>query len=258
MAAPASRPVSDGHCDRVSRLFEAKARTWPAKYAAGGRLAGRLDSLTATLRAFLPAGGRLLDLGCGTGELARAAAAGGARVTGCDIAARMLGVAAELDPGGAVEWVRLDPGWQALPFPARSFDVVVASSVLEYVADPAAVLRECGRVVRPGGFVVCTVPAVGHPARWLEALARPLAGAVCVAAAGRRWPRLDGYLAYLRLSRHRHSAGWWRRTAGQAGFEPVRATSRAGVGARCSGPSSLRLLALTRIGSGSGSGSAAG
>ena len=100
----------------------------------------------------------MLDLGCGTGELARHLAGAGLRVTGCDISANMLGQAAAADPAGAAEWIQLDPDWRTLPFATASFDAVVAASVLEYVGSPAAVLRECARVLRPGGVLLCTVP----------------------------------------------------------------------------------------------------
>ena len=93
---------------------------------------------------------------------------------------------------------------------------MVASSVLEYVDDPAAVLRECCRVLRPGGVVLCTVPDPRHPIRWLEWLLDVAARVPLVRAAGRRWPRLDRYLIYLRISRQRHSSRWWDAAAARA------------------------------------------
>ena len=136
--------------EQVRRLLDAKAPAWSAKYGPDRRLSGRLTELITALHGQPPPGGRLLDLGCGTGELARAAAAAGRRVTACDIAAQMLRLAAERDPGSAVEWVRLDPGWRTLPFGTAVFDTVVAASVLGAVDDPATVLGECARVLRPG------------------------------------------------------------------------------------------------------------
>jgi SAM-dependent methyltransferase len=215
----------------VQRLFDGKAAAWPSKYAPGGRLAGRLARLAGEVTRRVPPGSAVLDLGCGTGELAVFLAATGMRVTGCDISPRMLRRAASAAgvPSGAVSWVRLDPSWQTLPFMARSFDAVVASSVLEYVADPAAVLRECRRVLRPGGTVLCSVPDVSHPVRWLEWL---LATAVRppVTTVTRRWLRLSDYLTYLRVSRNRHRARWWHAAAGQSGLDasgaPPRETRR--------------------------------
>jgi len=239
-ARPAAGPEPESRSGQVRRLFEAKAAGWPAKYAPDGRLSGRLAVLTTVLRGQLRPGGRLLDLGCGTGELARAAAAAGARVIACDIAVEMLRRAAERDPGGAVEWVTLDPGWRTLPFRTAAFEVVVAASVLEYVDDPAIVIGECARVLRPGGVMLCTVPDPWNPVRWLERAVSLAARTRPAAAAARRWPRLDDYLVYLSLSRHRHGSPWWHGIAGRAGLRPIQ------VPAGSRGHPPLRLLMFWR------------
>lgn len=204
--------------DQVRQLFDAKAAEWSAKYAPGGRLTGRLASLAAGLHRRVPPAGCVLDLGCGTGEIARSAAAAGMRVTACDISGEMLRRAADRDPGRAVDWVQLVPGWRELPFGATAFDAVVAASVLEYVDDPAVVLGECARVLRPGGVLLCTVPNIAHPIRWLEWLAATATSAPLVNLTLRRWPALGRYMTYLRISRQRRSAGWWRAAAKRAGL----------------------------------------
>jgi SAM-dependent methyltransferase len=239
-SGPAAGPDPAARADQVQRLFDAKAATWSAKYAPDGRLSGRLTELTTALRGHLPPGGRLLDLGCGTGELARAAAAAGMRVTACDIAAQMLRCAAASDPAGAVEWQALDPGWRTLPFGTAVFDAVVAASMLEYVGDPAAVLSECARVLRPSGIVLCTVPDPRNPVRWLERAVGVAARAPLAHVAARRWPRLDDYLTYLRISQQRHPAAWWQGVAALAGLHPV----PVGTGANDQAP--LRLLMFRR------------
>ena len=245
----------DSRAGQVLRLFDAKAAGWPAKYAQDGPLAGRLASLSEAVRRHAWPGDRVLDLGCGTGELTQALAAAGLRVTGCDISPQML-LRAARDPSGRgpgqpggigrAGWVRLEPGWRSLPFVSEAFDVVVAASVLEYVAEPAAVLRECARVLRPRGVLLYTVPDLRHPVRWAEWAVRRLTGGLSGGgrrpppAAGRR-ARWDGYRAYLRASRQRHRVRWWLTASGLAGLYPVPCPADGGR-------STLRLLAFRRAG----------
>jgi SAM-dependent methyltransferase len=215
----------DGQAEEALRLFEAKAAGWAAKYAPNGPLAGRLASLSAAVSWYARAGDRVLDLGCGTGNLARALAAAGLCVAGCDISEQMLAHAVS-DPGGrdrglCTGWVRLAPGWRRLPFASEAFEVVVAASVLEYVAEPRAVLRECARVLRPGGVVLYTVPNLRHPVRWAEWLAQRLAGVTGDPSGDDRRSRWNEYHAYLRASIQRHRLRWWLTASGLAGLRPV-------------------------------------
>jgi ubiquinone/menaquinone biosynthesis C-methylase UbiE len=96
---------------------------------------------------------RILDLGCGTGIVARTLRdrlGGGARVSGVDVNAQMIAKARSIAP--AIEW--FEGNATALPFADRSFDVVLAQQVLQFVPDRTAALREIKRVLAPGGRVV--------------------------------------------------------------------------------------------------------
>lgn len=112
--------------------------------------------------ACVPPGARLLDVGCADGVLLR-------RLS--PTLQRALGVDPEATPAqGRVEILRgTFPGEPRLP--AGDFDCVTLLAVLEHVADPDALARECHRVLVPGGRVVLTVP---HPVvdRILEILLR--------------------------------------------------------------------------------------
>ncbi len=228
------------HRAEVRQLFDAKAPTWSTKYSSGGRLTGRLALFVDSLAIHVPADCRLLDLGCGTGELARALAARGAQATACDFSIEMLHRAAKCDAAAAVEWIRLQPGWQKLPFDPSVFDAVVAASVLEYVDDAAPVFMECARVLRPGGFMLCTVPNVAHPVRWLEWLVAQMGRLPAVRQVCAKVPRLASYLTYLKVSRQRHSVPWWRIVAEAAGLNLLPQESDAAA----HGP--LRLLTFER------------
>ena len=216
-------------------LFDAKAAGWPAKYAPDGRLAGRLTQLAAAAADLAAAGGELLDLGCGSGELARHLAAAGYQVTGCDIAPPMLRQAAVADPAHAVPWVRLEPGWRTLPFAAGSLDAVVAASVPGVRARPSrgprrvrpgAAAGRCPAVHRaqrgPSGALAGMAAVPGRADR-LADRTRPDHGEARRAGPG-------SYLAYLRTSRQRRRVRWWLAAARQAGCRPVR--RRVGATAR--------------------------
>lgn len=126
-----------------------------------GRLVWR-DERAALLSLLGPVQGRaVLDAGAGEGRLTLELVRLGAQVTGVDASIQMLGLArrraAHLDLPLSLVGGRLE----ALPFPSDTFDLVTAVTVLCFVMDPAAAVRELSRVLRPGGRLV-----IGELGRW--------------------------------------------------------------------------------------------
>ena len=99
------------------------------------------------------AGGKVLDVGCGSGEIARVIKEKGYLVSGVDFSPIAIELARKQDIDGQL--VDLDSG---IPFDDDTFDTVWAGDVIEHVFDPIFVLREINRVLIPGGQLLCTVP----------------------------------------------------------------------------------------------------
>jgi len=97
-------------------------------------------------------GHRVLDVACGTGVAARAAAravGSRGRVCGVDLNPAMIQVAREVEP--TLEWRVGDAA--ELPYDDELFDVALCQSALFFFPDPAAAVREMARVVTAGGRV---------------------------------------------------------------------------------------------------------
>lgn len=99
-------------------------------------------------------GKRLLDVGCGGGILAEAAAKAGAEVTGIDLAQASLQVAKlhALETGTSVDYQEITA--EALAESAAgSFDIVSCLEMLEHVPDPASVVEACAKLAKPGAAI---------------------------------------------------------------------------------------------------------
>lgn len=121
----------------------------------GARAFASLRSVTTfrleLLRQWMPqgfAGRTVVDLGCGGGLLAVPLAREGAHVVGLDLAAKALRAAVAQQPE---RLLAAQADLQQLPLAERSADVVLLADVLEHVDDPAAVIAQAARVLRPGG-----------------------------------------------------------------------------------------------------------
>jgi SAM-dependent methyltransferase len=111
-----------------------------------------IEKRTGLIKDLLPIGGLVLDVGCGTGQLAAAIAGEGYDVFGVDLAPSMIRKARQRGLAGTFAAVTT-----ALPFAADSFDLALTVATLHHLETPERVAKtvsQMARVVRPNGFVV--------------------------------------------------------------------------------------------------------
>ena len=112
---------------------------------------------------------RVLEVGCGAGTDLVRFARSGAVVSGVDLAPSSIALARQ---NVALEGLRADllvGDGEMLPFRDRSFDLVYAHGVVQYTSDDRGLVRECRRVLKPGGMAVFQVY---NRISWLNALSQ--------------------------------------------------------------------------------------
>ncbi|HTG16475.1 MAG TPA: methyltransferase domain-containing protein [Blastocatellia bacterium] len=121
-------------------------------------------------------GTRLLDVGCGAGQLAIIAARAGAQVTGCDIATNWLEKARARAADEGLEITFEEGDAEALPFEDAQFDAVISLIGAMFAPRPELVAAELTRVCRPGGMIAMAnwTPA-GFIGQMFKAISRHIA-----------------------------------------------------------------------------------
>jgi ubiquinone/menaquinone biosynthesis C-methylase UbiE len=104
-------------------------------------------------RLHLQPGARVLDVACGTGNLAIPATRQGAHVVGVDIAPNLLAQARERAAAEGLEAVFEEGDAEQLPYPGSGFDVVMSMFGAMFGPRPELVAAELVRVCRPGGII---------------------------------------------------------------------------------------------------------
>src|SRR5260221_6970868 len=148
----------NSHLDsnNIPNLEAVKARQ-KATWESGdfGRIARTIENIAEEFMARAPvrAGTKVLDVACGTGNLAVIAARQGCEVSGVDIAGNLI---AQARAGAAGEGLRIDfeeGDAEALPFAAGQFDLVLSMFGVMFTPQPHVATAELQRVTKPGGCV---------------------------------------------------------------------------------------------------------
>lgn len=162
MKTTASRPAAHP----VTAFFDLRASDYDREYRAetpgGYALRVRRRKVMALFDAD---GGRVLDIGCGPGVMARCIAERGCTFCGVDPSEAMLRICRDRfsdDP--RISFVLAEAAATGLPDDA--FDAVLCMGVIDMVDDQMAALREAARVLRPGGSLIITFTNARSPYAW--------------------------------------------------------------------------------------------
>lgn len=198
---------------RTQAYFDRLSETWSFRYSTKGSFQSRTQRFVHALGEHLTPPAKVLDFGCGSGDISRACLSAGYRVHGADRSPGMVEKARSAGIDASFDVISADNPL-TLPYGEGQFDAVIASSVLEYVDDPRQCLAELRRVCRRDGWLLCTVPNTRHTLRVTEAWVKPV----------RRWLRplvslrAKDWLDYLALSVQRHPLSVWESLLQQAGW----------------------------------------
>ncbi len=128
------------------------------------------ETKMAHLRPLLPLGGRVLEIGAGSGRLlCRVGLERPFSLYALDYAAYAMRAVRENYRRAGLDGHALFGDAAALPFADGAFDVVMSGGLLEHFRDPAPIIREMGRILRPEGlFYADIVPRKVSLYRWAE------------------------------------------------------------------------------------------
>jgi 2-polyprenyl-6-hydroxyphenyl methylase/3-demethylubiquinone-9 3-methyltransferase len=221
MPANATERAATGGTD----FFDTQAQRWVGLYESKPAFRDRLNLFVRSLESALPPPARVLDFGCGPGVIALALAERGYDVTGLDGAPRMIEQARAEAARRGIANARFEAvGANDVAAVPESFDAVVCSSVIEYVEDDARLVADLVKALRPGGYLLISVPHADSIVGMIEdALSR-------MAVYTRRTGRKHLTFSLRRYRRDRFAALLQQRGVGSCAFTCFESPVPAGLG----------------------------
>ena len=171
--------------------------------------------MESSIERYLPAGGSVLDAGCGSGVLSFVASQRAGSVVAFDGSEEMIRIARrKIAPSnsGNVS-IAVAPLTEICSFGTGSFDLVISSSVLEYVDDIDAALRAHAEMLKKDGILLVSMPNGESLYRWLE-------GGVF---------RISNHPRYRRCVYHVPRAAMFEQRLRRASLEPLETVTFAAV-----------------------------
>jgi SAM-dependent methyltransferase len=162
-------------CKALNRIFPLPPHPFNMRLAGGKTYAEwQFEKGAETIRFYLRfadadamfRGKDVLDIGCGAaGKTVYYASLGARSIVGLEILERYRAEAESLaaSKGCADRFAFVVGDAAAMPFADARFDTIVMNDAMEHVAEPLAVLRECARVLKPGGRLYLNFPPYDHP-----------------------------------------------------------------------------------------------
>lgn len=183
------------------------AHSFDRGYQVSPRFVERLDIWGTLIKQYLPEGGTVLDAGCGSGVLSFLASTRARSVVAFDGSAEMIRIARDKVPpqNGCDIVFEVASLSEIARFGSRSFDLVLSSSVLEYVDDLDDMLRAHAAMLKDGGTLLVSMPNGRSLYRWIES------GVF----------RISGHPHYRRCVQHVPHPAAFQDRLDRAGLEPV-------------------------------------
>ncbi|GAB3553619.1 class I SAM-dependent methyltransferase [Spirosoma fluminis] len=160
------------------------AHEFASRYESSAAFQERYRVWTAFFEQYIVSGNHVLDLGCGSGVFSRYLAGKGCLVTGIDGSEPMISLCRRTKTSPMLQYyVQTIPLENAGAYAGQ--DVIIASSLLEYIDEMAIVLQQIDQMLKPGGLLLVSMPNRQSLYRRMERLLFQLTG----------YPR---YFAHLR------------------------------------------------------------